>query len=287
MTFLNELWNKLKTAPHEDPTGLKSSSKKAESRSLLAKELTEHPSPSNHLQNAEAVINALDHHQVEVHQSELIKKNLAALKTLMDAPKEEAPEVRYTKIKQLLNPPVQHETMRHERMQPNIHCPDCSSGNIKRLVQLAGTSPLKHRYRCMDCGLVFNDDTGTPLEHDVPPLNIWMQCWYLMGCTESLSYIATKLNIELTTVEWMVEQLRRIFNAQRPLTRFIDYDEWSKQSVNLRNQLKEDLLRQYEQLSADIATTPKDTAEFRRQQNLRRDLNITPEPPSGGGKKKI
>lgn len=199
--------------------------------------------------------------------------------------KRAALEVRFSKINQHLGPPEVHETVRLERWQPSIHCPDCYSGHIKRLPQLPPTSPLKHRYRCMDCGSIFNDDSGTPLERSVPPLNIWMQVWYLMGCTESLSYIASKLNLDLGIIEYMAEQLRILFKTDHPLTRFVDYDEWSKKSKHLRDQLKDDLLKQYERLSADIATIPKDTAEFRRQQNLRRDLVSTTAPPSGGKKR--
>lgn len=301
MTFLKDLFVKFKKTPKEAtsskhqikpqkreasptitdpiPPASKSTSK--------SKEPIESALPSSSLlQNAESVLNAFEHHEIEYLQTDNIKKNLQALKELVDKPKEDAPEMRFLEMKKRLKQPEQHELLRQERFQPNIHCPDCYSGNLKQLPQVPSQSPHKHRYRCLDCGLIFNDDSGTPIERNVPPLSIWMQCWYLMGCTESLTYIASKLGLDLSMVEYMAEQLRLIFKAQHPLTRFTDYDEWSKQSKHLRDQLKEDLLKQYERLSADIATIPKDTAEFRRQQNLRRDLVSTTAPPTGGGGKK-
>lgn len=273
MTFLNDLWTKFKKKPSKNPPV---------SEKPSAEQTSGSPS-SSVLQNAENVFHAFEHLEMEQQLHNSVKSNLKALKELVDAPQK--PPEFFSTIKKHLGDPECYETVRQERMQPNFHCPDCHSGNLKRLMQLPSQSPNKHRYQCQDCGLVFNDDTGTPLEKNVPPLNIWMQCWYLMGCTESLTYIASKLNLDLATVEMMVEQLRLIFKAHKPLTRFIAYEEWHKQSAHLRNQLKEELLKQYERLSADIAGVPKDTAEFRRQQNLRRDLVSTTAPPTGGKKR--
>lgn len=308
MTFFNDLWKKFKQ-PVPNETSFSSPKKPLiQDPNAPQKNLASHQNQSTQLtspkddleisqnnpsvlQNAESVLNAFEHLETE---SEHLYSNLNALKALVTEPKIEQPhkpsehknlDLRFSTIKKHLGPPEAHETVRQERWQPNIHCPDCHSGNLKRLTQTPPQSPYKHRYRCLECGLVFNDDTGTPLEQNVPPLSIWMQCWYLMGCTESLSYIATKLNLDLNVIEYMAEQLRIVFKASHPLTRLIDYEEWSKQSNNLRAQLKEDLLKQYERLSADIATIPKDTSEFRRQQNLRRDLVSTTAPPTGGRKR--
>jgi hypothetical protein len=95
-----------------------------------------------------------------------------------------------------------------------------------------------------------------------------------MGCTDSLSYIANKLGLDLVHVEKMARQLQKTFSAKQPLTRFIGFTEWHKQSQHLRSQLKDDLMRQYEKLNANVATQPTDTAEFRRQESIRRDPSM-------------
>ncbi len=51
----------------------------------------------------------------------------------------------------------------------------------------------------------------------------------------------------------------------------------------------EDLIKQYELLDANVAITPRDSTEFRRQQNLRRTLEPTLDPTAatrGPGKKR-
>lgn len=171
----------------------------------------------------------------------------------------------------------------------DVVCPNCHANNLKRLAQLPSESPHNHRYRCLECLLEFSDDSGTPLEGGQPPINIWIQCWYLMGCTDSLTYIAAKLNLDLTTVERMAQQLKRIFSVQKPITRSLDFDSWRKESEGQVKQLKDDLVKQYELLDANVAVTPKDSAEFRRQQNLRRTLEPTLDPTAavrGPGKKR-
>lgn len=262
MTFLNDLWKKFKepVVPEE-----KAAVKKEE---------------QHHLKNKNEVSNAFQQTEIESLQMTKIINNLNILKGLIDQPKEEKPELRFTKIMNHLGVPECHETFRQERWQPNIHCPNCLSSNLKRLAQLPNKSPHNYRYHCLNCGYEFDDDSGSPIERGLPPLNIWMQCWYLLGCTDSLSYIASKLGLDLPTIEFMVRQLQKTFNAKQPLTRFLNYEEWSKQSKELRNHLKEDLLKQYERLNANIAGSPKDTSEFRRQQNLRRTLSTEPVPTS-------
>lgn len=211
----------------------------------------------------------------ESSSTDAIISNLRALKRLVSQPKEEKPEIRFSKIQQHLGNPECWETVRQERWPLNVHCPNCHSTHLKRLPQIPPQSSHNHRYQCLDCEAIFNDDTGTPIERNIPPLNIWMQCWYLMGCTESLLYIANKLHVDLATIEKMAQQLRKTFNATHPLTRFIGFTEWHKQSQHLRKQLEENLLKeQHEKLDANVATEPKDTAEFRRQESLRRDPSM-------------
>ncbi|HXH54215.1 MAG TPA: hypothetical protein VNK03_00505 [Gammaproteobacteria bacterium] len=272
MTFLSDLWKKF-NAPVSSDSNVAVTEKKART----AEELKD------------SVLHTYMEAETEYLQSEDILEHLVALKARMNEPKEEKPDSRATEIIKMVGIAESFETVRQERWHPQIQCPQCNATNVKRLAQLPSHSPHNHRYRCLECLLEFNDDSGTPLEIGQPPINIWMQCWYLMGCTDSLTYIAAKLNLDLTTIERMAQQLKRIFHAQKPLTHFLDFDTWRKQSEGQFKQLKEDLIKQYELLDANVATAPKDSTEFRRQQNLRRTLEPTLDPTAatrGPGKKR-
>lgn len=262
MSFLTTLWNKFRHLYNSNPSTPDTA---LEQDDLIPKS-----------SNIDTTIIDFQKEQLDFESLSMdtVIANLRALKGLVSQQKEEKPELRFSKIQQHLGIPECYETIRQERWHINIHCPDCQSTNLKRLAQVQSKSLHNHRYQCLECGTIFNDDTGTPIEKNIPPLNIWMQCWYLMGCTDSWVYIANKLNLDLATVEKMAQQLQKTFNAKQPLTRFVGFTEWNKQSEHLKEQLKEDLLKQYEKLNANIATQPKDTAEFRRQETLRRDPSM-------------
>lgn len=255
MTFLNDIWKKFNAPVSKKEWGA----------------VTE-------LDPKEPIVETYIETETDYLQSEDILQNLMALKSLVEKPKEAVPDERATEITERVGIPESFETVRQERWHPHIQCPNCSSSNLKRLAQLPSQSSHNHRYRCLECLLEFNDDSGTPLESGQPPVNIWMQCWYLMGCTDSLTYIAAKLNLDLATVERMAQQLKQIFNAQKPLTRFLSFDDWRKQAEGQFKKLKEDLVKQYELLDANVAITPRDSTEFRRQQNLRRTVTPTLDP---------
>ncbi len=278
MTLFNDLWKKFKENPPQEPRSRPLSVPQNQNQKTTA-------TP----RNVEQVLNDFQHVELESLEHDNLASKLKTLKEIVDQPKEEKPELRFTQIKQNLGPAETHETVRQERFAKDIQCPSCESLQIKRLPQLPTHSHYNHRYQCLNCGTIFNDDSGTPMEQGVPPIHIWMQCWYLMGCTDSTSYIAHKLGLDLAVVEMMIDRLQKTFNAQKPLTRFIDFEAWSKQTQHLRTQLKENLLREYELLNANVSTVPTDTAEYRRQQNLRREVVPTISPPSptaGGGRKR-
>jgi len=227
----------------------------------------------------EVLLNAWKHLDIETSQANSVIANLAQLKMLIQAPKEDAPELRFSKIKQYLGEPECHETVRRERWRIQIECPKCKSINLKRITQLSSKTPLNHRYRCLECDTIFNDDSDTPFESEVPSLNIWMQCWYLMGCTESHRYIANKLNLDITTVEWMIQRLQKTFGTKQPLLEPLGASQWNKQAQHLLAQLKNDLKREYD----DSDQEPQDTSEHRKKINRRRQLRSSTEPRSPGG----
>ncbi len=263
MTFLNDLWKQFKT------TDIRGSKEKQSAEDSLAER--------------EKLLTTYQEIETEAAQRKTTLNNLEILRDLVNEPKEEMLGLRFTKIKEHLGSPESYETVRQERWHEGINCPNCRSQQIKRVAHRSTESPNKHRYRCLNCDLEFADDSGTAVGTGVPPLNVWMQCWYLMGCTDSLNYIAARLNLEVGVVENMVKELKRIFNAQKPLTNLLKFEEWEKKSEDLRKKLSDDLIKQYELLDANIATSPKDTSEFRRQQNLRRTLNANTAPPPSTG----
>ncbi len=255
MTFLNDLWKKFKTPPDPKRWG----------------------NSNSDIKNEQAVLDALQQTELEREQKNHQQENLQAIRTVV-AKKNDSLSIRFSQITKRLGASEIYESVRQERWFPEIECPECQSHHLKRLP--AKKNIHNHRYICLDCDTEFADGDELP-EPDLPPINLWMQCWYLMGCSDSLTYIAATLGVDLATVEFMTEQLKFVFNSNAPLTNNVDFKEWDRQSEDLRKQLQNDLIKRFELLDANVTTAPKDTGEFRRQQNLRRTLTAsTASPPA-------
>jgi transposase-like protein len=210
-----------------------------------------------------------------------IRSHLETLDGLLEAPPEDAPDARAAQIKEMMQLPEAYQALRQARWPTGVHCTDCHSNNIRRLPQLPLDSEHNHRYRCLECRLEFNDDAGIIGGDDTgsASISVWMQCWYLMGCTDSLSYIAHCLGVDLHHVEWMVQRLKTIlgnYTTPNKLHLTIEADEAQNNALN--EQLRSELLAHYEVLNANVSTVPQDTGEYRRQQHLRRHLSASTEP---------
>jgi len=251
MTFLNDIWKKFKTP-------------------IVSKNWKEVTRSKN-------IFDAFQESQTDFLQSDSVVAHLKALQTLLKQPADGTVDEQFDKINQYLGVAEAYELLRQERWPADIHCPHCRATELQRIPQIPPHSLYHHRYRCLNCQQEFGDETGSPIENESIPLNLWMQCWVLSGVTDSLSYIATRLNLDLTLVERMLEQLKKFFNAQYPLERSLEETDWSEKAKVLHRQLNEDLLKQFELLNQG-AITPKDTSEFRRQQNLRRTLTADTDP---------
>lgn len=187
------------------------------------------------------------------------------------------------KIKTLLGSAEAYQLLRQTRWPNGIQCADCYSGNVKRLPQRQRDSEYNHRYRCLDCRLEFNDDDGVASgDAGDQPINTWMQCWYLMGCTDSFNYIAHCLGLDLHIVEWMMQRLRTLFQLDAPSGQSLKKQDHAQQSLLLHN--KADRQASYESLNANVATVPLDTTEYDRQRRIRlngsADTNVN-HPKSG------
>jgi len=199
--------------------------------------------------------------------------NLHVLQQISQAPKEAHLELRFSRIKQHLGPAESHETVRQERFAKGIFCPECGADKVERLSHF-GVTPIAsyYHYVCKNCDHEFNDASGSPFEKGVPPLHVWMQCWYLMGCTDSINFITGQLGLDKHVVELMMRQLQTVFGKHLPLSQGINQDQSEKHNFKHSHLSRDDFLMQFERLNApDVAVQPKDTAEYRRQQQIRRD----------------
>ena len=214
-----------------------------------------------------------------------VRRHLEVLDRLLDMPAEDAPDARAAQIKEMMQLPEAYQALRQARWPTGVHCTDCHSNNIRRLPQLPSDSEHNHRYRCLDCRLEFNDDDGI-VGGDTTgdaSITVWMQCWYLMGCTDSLSYIAHCLGLDLHHVECMVERLKTLLGTYTTPKLNLDMEADEAQNKALNEQLRAELLAHREVLGGgDVTNVPQDTGEYRRQQHLRRHLSASTEPAIAG-----
>ncbi len=78
------------------------------------------------------------------------------------------------------------------------------------------TQPHCQRYRCTACGRRFDNLAGTILAGHHQPLRVWVLCLYFMGLNLSNRQIAQELNLAVSDVQAMTEQLRQGLTAKIP-----------------------------------------------------------------------
>lgn len=194
--------------------------------------------------------------------------HLASLKKIITEPKQVNPDQAYKEIQENLGPAESSETLRQERWPEKICCPYCNSTNIERLPPSEQKDEHIYKYLCLKCHEKFNDDSETDMASGVPPLNSWMMCWYLLGVTDSLQYIASKLGLSMATVERMIRHMRNLFNAEQPLKHMLSYDQWmATRGGKVQETLQRDLDIKAEQHTGYTpgGKAARDTAEVRRQ----------------------
>jgi len=202
----------------------------------------------------------------------LEQENLSKIKHLIDQPKEDAPDTHFNLIKENLTEEECHKVIKEERWHPTIYCPNCYSTDIQLLEEDQQSSVHNFKYLCLLCRTRFNDDSKTPFEFRVPPIDVWVQCWFLLGCSNSVEYIAAKLNMDIDTVKMIIQELQNTFKVNQPLARTMSYEEWSRQYSQIYSKrIKEEILtrkKKENELHQGISTVqPVDTAETRRQKN--------------------
>jgi len=205
-------------------------------------------------------------------EDDTLRMNMQALKDATIEPLGVNVELRFNVIMEKLGEEECYETVRQDRWQGEIQCPRCKSKRIKRIDQEDSKSKHNFKYKCVKCKLQFNDDSDTPFEKIPPSLEDWMRCWYLMSCTTSPGYIAAKLNLDLATIKEMMKTLQRVFKSNKPLEKFMQYKQWSNNANHYEQVIKQDIIaKKDELLNAERADSPKDTREYERQRQRRRN----------------
>jgi transposase-like protein len=105
--------------------------------------------------------------------------------------------------------------VRQQRWPDGVRCPGCGSARVIRHGR-DDTQEERQRYRCKDCGVRFDDLTGTVLAGHHRPLRDWVLCLYLMGLNLSNRQIAQELDLAETDAQAMTEALRRGLTARLP-----------------------------------------------------------------------
>ncbi len=241
-----------------------------EQYSNLDKSLPESNRKNLEVELAKEMINAYREKYADIDPKVLF--NLIELKEITKSPKQPNPDGSFFAIKQRLGIEESNETLRQERWPQKISCPACGSRKIRKNTKEEKSALNNCTYQCQACFKNFNAETGTPLETGTPPLSTWMFCWYLLGCTDSIQYIATKLGLDLSIVEHMVRQMQKLFKAQQPLTHLMSFEEWSLiHGKSYKDRIRNEMATKQELYSGENPNMPKDTAEYRRQKTRARD----------------
>jgi transposase-like protein len=107
------------------------------------------------------------------------------------------------------------ELVRQHRWPDGVRCPQCHGATIARDGH-DDTQRRRQRYRCTTCAARFDDLTGTALAGHHQPLRVWVLCLYFMGLNLSNRQIAQELELSVSDVQTMTEQLRAGLTAKLP-----------------------------------------------------------------------
>ena len=106
--------------------------------------------------------------------------------------------------------------IRQHRWPEGVRCPHCDSAVARDGHD--DTQRHRQRYRCRGCGTRFDDLSGTVLAGHHQPLRVWVLCLYFMGLNLSNRQIAQELDLAVSDVQAMTEQLRAGITANLPPT---------------------------------------------------------------------
>jgi len=107
------------------------------------------------------------------------------------------------------------ELVRQHRWPDGVRCPGCGSATVVRNGH-DDRQVDRQRYLCKDCHERFDDLSGTVLAGHHKPLKVWVLCLYFMGLNLSNQQIARELNLNVSDVQAMTQQLREGLVARTP-----------------------------------------------------------------------
>ncbi len=110
-------------------------------------------------------------------------------------------------IQDLIDDAKCYKTVRDLRWPERVRCPHCDSVLINKR-GFHNTEKHRQRYTCQECGINFDDLTGTIFEGHHQSLKVWVICLYFMGLNLSNQQIAAELNLNKDDVQAMTTQLR-------------------------------------------------------------------------------
>jgi transposase-like protein len=137
------------------------------------------------------------------------------------------PSTSLVNLSSLIDDAKCYALVRQQRWPDGVRCPACGGATVIRHGR-DDTQEQRQRYRCKDCGVRFDDLTGTVLAGHHQPLRVWVLCLYLMGLNLSNRQIARELDLGETDVQAMAEQLRYGLAVKRPPARLageVEIDE--------------------------------------------------------------
>ena len=112
------------------------------------------------------------------------------------------------KLYDLLDNAKCYERIRQLRWPGGVTCPHCGSDIITRQGR-DESQPERQRYLCKGCQKKFDDLTLSVFSGHHQPLKIWVSCLHLMSLNISNRQIAQELDLNISDVQKMTQQLRQ------------------------------------------------------------------------------
>ena len=120
-------------------------------------------------------------------------------------------------IQQLIDDAKCYEIVRQERWPDGVCCPHCGSDQVGKRGRHSNQK-ARQRYECKGCQRQFDDLTNTVFEGHHQPLKVWIICLYFMGLNLSNRQIAQELDLSVSDVQAMTQQLHEGIMAKKSLS---------------------------------------------------------------------
>lgn len=131
------------------------------------------------------------------------------------------------KLYDLLDNAKCYERIRELRWPDGIICPHCKSVDITRQGK-DESQPERQRYFCKSCERKFDDLSLSVFSGHHQPLKVWVSCLHLMSLNISNRQIAHELDLNISDIQKMTQQLREAVCEKQPdviLTGEVECDE--------------------------------------------------------------